>query len=131
MVQCFRNGCFSLRGGEGGKASTHFGPIFPNAPKWVGPFQLLCQFLTAVNHKGLRELIFFQNLYIQQNSFNPVPNISALQESSPKTGSSATCNSGAHTDSVTLSWVTWTLLSPVSYNNVFKFEHMVHEKHII
>jgi hypothetical protein len=42
---------------------------------------------------------------------------SALEESSPKTRSCAVCNFHVHTDSMILSWVMWTLLSPQSYYN--------------
>jgi hypothetical protein len=54
---------------------------------------------------------------------NKIPSIQltlivvAFEESSPKTELLPPVTSGAHTDSMTLSWVTWTLLS---YYNGFK-----------
>jgi len=49
---------------------------------------------------------------------------SALEKRSPKIRSSAVCNFHVHPDSMTLSWVIWTLLSPQSYYNGFKRSQM-------
>jgi hypothetical protein len=49
---------------------------------------------------------------------------SGVEESSPKTEVLPSINSGSRTGSVTLYWVKWTSLSPLSYHNGFKDSKM-------